>query len=496
MKTMMLEDYFRPLSVFEKSLQRYWKAIKCSDEATADKYLEKAAATIGITYVTKTKKIDGQEVEVPYTDFDSYQFVEFLHQSFVVISVSGNVAFYNFSEHHYDFVAESVFLSFFKQIIDKIDIRVWGQNREKEYVKRFLRCISRHLDNWQIPEGKIVFPNGVFDVNTGEFQFGDNPDIINFHCTGYEYPVDATEISCPKFMAFLDSVFDEQSLIDVNQELYGATLLYGVSLDKICLQYGRGRNGKGIFDHILTAMHGTSCVSTASVAQINSQFGAAMIYDKVLNISTENNMDFVVDTALLKAISGNDVLTINPKHEKAFQTKVSCKLIISTNEIVFKDRSRGFEERLLPIPFEYTFVDKPRGPKERKKNPNLEAELLEEVPMIFLWAYEGLKRLRANNWQFTQCDKVDKLKEEILKDANPVALFFEDRIQITKGAKTKRSEIYSTFENWAFKKRISVGGVVSAQKFYDEFGRVLETQGLTGQTVTLHGVLYYKDISL
>ena len=55
--------------------------------------------------------------------------------------------------------------------------------------------------------------------------------------------------------------------------------------------------------------------------------------------------------------------------------------------------------------------------------------------------------------------------------------------------------MYANFENWAFKKRISVGGIVSAQKFHAEFGRVLEKQGLSSKPATLHGVHYYKGIS-
>ena len=496
MQEYSVNDYFRPNKKYVKYLNQYHEAIDNDDEEQEEKFRDKLAEMIGIIYTTKTKKIEGQEVEIPFTDFDSCQFVDFLHQSFKVISLSDNIAMYNYKEHHYDFLSASVYLSFFKEILDEIDIRVWGMQREKEYEKRFIRCIPKRFGNWQIPEGKIVFTNGILDIDTDVFFEGDNPDIINFHCVGYEYLVGATEIECPKFMKFLNSIFDEQALIDVVQEKFGATLLYGKNpIQKIFLQYGLGRNGKGIIDSILVAMHGKDSVSTASVAQLSSQWGGAMIFDKVLNISTENNMNFVVDTSLLKSVSGNDFITIEQKYEKTFQARVSCKLIISTNEIVFKDRSRGFEERLLPIPFEYTFVDNPKGPKERKKNPNLEAELMEEIPAIFLWAYEGLKRLRAHNWQFTHSDKVDKLREEILREANPVEMFFDERIQVTEGGKIKKTDVYNSFENWAFKKRINVGGIISAQKFYAEFDRQMESKGLSSATKTIHGSQYYKDIS-
>lgn len=496
MKEYSLNDYFRPNKKYIKCFNQYLKATENDDYEMEEEYRIKLAEMLGITYTTKTKKIEGQEVEIPVTNFDSCEFVDCLHQTFKVISISDNVSMYNYTEHHYDFLSETVYLGFFKEILDMVDARIWTQNREKEYAKRFIRCIQKRFGNWQIPEGKIVFTNGVLDIDTDEFINGDNPDIINFHCTGYDYPVGVAEIKCPKFMAFLNSIFDEVALIDVVQEQFGATLLYGKNpIQKVFLQFGLGRNGKGIIDAVLVGLHGKNSVSTASVAQLSSRWGGAMIFDKVLNISTENDMNFVVDTSLLKSVSGNDFITIEQKYEKTFQARVSCKLIISTNEIVFKDRSRGFEERLLPIPFEYTFVDNPKGPKERKKNPNLEAELMEEIPAIFLWAYEGLKRLRANNWQFSHSDKVDKLREEILKEANPVAMFFDERIQVKEGGEIKKTDVYNSFENWAFKKRINVGSVISAQKFYAEFGRQMENKGLSSKTKTIKGSPYYKDIS-
>ena len=491
-------DYYCPPKAFKTYFKRYKKMCNAGDTDKAQVYFEKAANLIGIAYTTEERKIGGNMVEVPVTKFDSVQFVDFLHNAFKVISVAGNIALYNYSEHRYDFVKEDVYLSFFKQILDGIDIAVWGTKREKEYAKRFLRDVPKQYAAWQVPYGKIVFTNGVLDVIEDKFYPGDDSSIINFHCTGYEFPDETEDVTCPKFLGFLNSIFEDDALVDVVQEMFGVTLLYGGNpVQKIFLLHGTGRNGKGVLCQMLTRIHGADNISTASVAQLAGRFGAAMIYDKIANIATENDMNFAVDTSLLKSVSGNDYITIDQKYEKSFQAKVFCKLIISTNEIVFKDRSRGFEERLLTIPFEYTFVDNPRkGTKERKKNYALEAELLEEIPAIFLWAYEGLKRLRNNHWQFTKCEKVDKLRAEILKEANPVALFFDERVQIKEGAKTKKSDVYASFDNWAFKKRINVGSVVSAQKFYIEFGHLLEENGLTSKTSTIHGTDYFKGISL
>lgn len=65
MKRLELADYFRPPTTYKKHLRNYLNAKKNGDKDKASEYLEKLAEDIGITYTTKTKKIDGKDVEVP-----------------------------------------------------------------------------------------------------------------------------------------------------------------------------------------------------------------------------------------------------------------------------------------------------------------------------------------------------------------------------------------------------------------------------------------------
>ena len=101
MQEYSVNDYFRPNKKYVKYLNQYHEAIDNDDEEQEEKFRDKLAEMIGIIYTTKTKKIEGQEVEIPFTDFDSCQFVDFLHQAFKVISLSDNIAMYNYKEHHY-----------------------------------------------------------------------------------------------------------------------------------------------------------------------------------------------------------------------------------------------------------------------------------------------------------------------------------------------------------------------------------------------------------
>ena len=124
----------------------YEQLLASGDEEKADEFRQKAAELVGIVYTTEEKKVDKETVEIPVTRFDSVDYVWFLHNSFETIGVSDNIAMYNFTEHHYDFVTADVYLSFFKQILDMLDVKVWRQKREQEYATKEIHVDLNEYD--------------------------------------------------------------------------------------------------------------------------------------------------------------------------------------------------------------------------------------------------------------------------------------------------------------------------------------------------------------
>ena len=94
-------------------------------------------------------------------------------------------------------------------------------------------------------------------------------------------------------------------------------------------------------------------------------------------------------------------LTVNRKHLQALQVKPSARLVVTTNEMPqFKDQSNGMSRRLVPIRFRVSI------PEDEQDTQLLDALCL-ELPGIFLWAVEGLTRVRGrggldpNRWRMT-----------------------------------------------------------------------------------------------
>lgn len=428
---------------------------------------------------------------------DEKAFVKYLLSLFCVIYISGMIAFYNWRFHIYEFIDEPIYLSFFKEILDEMSPSLWSTQLESKLKVRFKREIKVKLKEFQIPTDFVVFSNGAFRLSDGKFQEGDHPsEIFNTCCTGYDYDYNA---ECPTFESFLDDVFNhDKNLIKVVQEMMGYTLLYGENpLQVIVLLIGEGRNGKGILTSICQMIHGQDNCSGTSISQLNSQFGLSQMYDKVLNVSNENDENVVTDTSILKTISGNDTVMVERKYHDAFPAEIHCKLWIATNGITFLDSSKGFEERLVPIPFENTYVNKPiPGTNQKKRDSMLLEKLEEEKSGIFNWMYEGLVRLRDNKWKITESDAVLQQRMQIVEDSNPVQLFVNRFLVKEDGARMRKPNTYRSFKEWSRVEGINVGIYVSAQKFYPKFNSILEGQGYSSKTKRIQGVDYYTGFYL
>lgn len=423
-------------------------------------------------------------------------FVQYLLSVFSVIKVSDNIAFYNYKKRRYQFLTKDVYLGFFKRILDEVDREIWTSSLEGAYCARFIRDVDTNLESWSVPKDKIVFLNGVYDIQKRIFTEGANPKIYNFESSPVLYDAEA---KCPRFKKFMKEITEgNEELQKVIQQMCGYTFMYGSSPKQVIfLLLGAGRNGKGVLTNILTNAHGQNYVSSTSISGLQKSFGLSAVYDKVLNVSAENDATTIMDTSILKTCTGGDTVQVELKYKNAFTAKVYSKFIISSNEVHFNDSSVGFAERLIPIPFNVPFVNEPRPEtKEKKLDPNLEKKLTKELSGIVNYFLEGLAELMDNNLVFQSCELVDELKEKLLSEANPVKLFFTECIEVSSDARTKKTKLRDAFYVWANENRINIGLTNSSAKFYGMLESILAQEGLPDKPYKSHGYDCYRGISL
>ena len=317
----------------------------------------------------------------------------------------------------------------------------------------------------------INMKNGVFNIDTLKFS-EHSKEYMSTIQIPVEYIVGAM---CPRFEQYLDEVFEyDLQRQAIAQEWFGYSMTTETKAQKALILYGSGGNGKGVFTEILSTLIGDDNISNIPLNELNKGFSRVCIFGKTANISNENETyDKAFNTQYFKAIVGEDRINAEEKGKPVFSFKPTCKLILSVNNLPStKDKSEGYYRRLSILNFTAHFD------KESRDN-DLKDKLLSEILGIFLWAIEGLKRLRSNNFEFSHCKNMENTLNEYKSQQNPMIGFFDELVicEPDKNHREDANKIYETFKNWCKKNGHSGFANISTHKFWSEFKKIAKEKG-------------------
>ena len=73
-----------------------------------------------------------------------------------------------------------------------------------------------------------------------------------------------------------------------------------------------------------------------------------------------------------------------------------------------------------------------------------------ELEGIFLWAFEGLQRLIANSFRFSESERLRANRDIVKQDANNALLFMESEgyISLTENGRISAKELYKIYSIW------------------------------------------------
>jgi putative DNA primase/helicase len=201
----------------------------------------------------------------------------------------------------------------------------------------------------------------------------------------------------------------------------------------------------------------------------------ADIVDKRINIATESNR-ISIQTEKLKMISAGDSILINAKNEKPFSYTPSAKLVFAMNHLPSTtDTSDGFMDRLIILPFRNKYVYEPTNPWERIIDPDLLDRLTEELDGILVFALEGLQRLIANKYRFTQSQESNAILQHFKATVNPFIDFINLELRKGPDFKVEKTIVYQFFKKWAGSNGYSQFSGITAHAFYQEFVATMQS---------------------
>jgi hypothetical protein len=225
----------------------------------------------------------------------------------------------------------------------------------------------------------LTLQNGVYDFDQDRL-VPHSPSIMTATMAKYSYDQEA---KAPTWEKCLREYFlGNEEIGRFVQKCVGYTLTTSVKEQKVFFCHGaHGANGKSTFFNTLYALMGSASATISS------------------NVLMES---------LIKAVSGKDPLRCRALYQKSFDYFPIFKLwIFGNNKPGVNDLGNGFWRRLVLIPFNRVF-------KEDEQIKDLDNKLQEELPGIFNWALEGLRRYKVEGLQMPDCmtQEVQKYKLE------------------------------------------------------------------------------------
>ena len=357
-------------------------------------------------------------------------------------------------------------------------------------------------DSWDQDPWLLGCKNGVINLRTGVRRDGQPDDYIKTVCP-VKWDDSAT---CPRWEQFFLEIFeDDQEIVNFMQRLFGYAVT-GLREEHIypILWGPHGRNGKGtIFETLKMILGPMACrASTQMIMQGIQQkstgpnAGLMKMRGARISWTSEAGKRDTIDTAVVKALSGGDTITArNPFDRKETEFKPSHTLFTLTNPLPKVDADDdAFWTRVILIPFNLSYVDKPDAgkPWERLKNPKLENELKKELPGILKWFVQGTLMWRKQGLNIPK--KLTTAKSKYRDSEDIIQHFLQERCvvdfseevqeKITMTIKPKL--LYQEYKEWCN----GAGFKTLNQKNFHS-----TIQKKIGEPGVLHGYRYYKGIA-
>ena len=275
------------------------------------------------------------------------------------------------------------------------------------------------------------FANGDLDVT--KFINGDSDylspidsDLFIPYAVDFDFDTSAT---CPGFDRFIASLELQDDERDYLQMVFGYCAYPVQDLQKFVTNTGPRRAGKGVLrDQLVALKGGPSSVASVTMEEFGSRFGLEKCINRSLIIGNEAvapGKTMKPSVARLKEVTGGDAVSVDRKGKVAVDYLFGCPVWLLTNDrLALVDESGALSARQLVLPFRESFYG--------RENFNLKNQLAQERSGIAIWALDGLRKLKANGWQFNVPDSFQDVADELASLASPTRSFLDSRFVIDK----------------------------------------------------------------
>ena len=230
------------------------------------------------------------------------------------------------------------------------------------------------------------------------------------------------------------------------QEFIGYCLIPSNKGQRMMVIKGSGGEGKSQIGAVLSALFGCN-MKDGSIGKISeNRFARADLEHVLLCVDDDMRMEALRQTNYVKSIvTAQGKMDLERKGKQSYQGWMYARLLAFSNgdlQALF-DRSDGFYRRQLVLTTKEKTAD-------RVDDPDLAEKMKAEIEGIFLWAFEGLRQLAANNFKFTESARTRENREAVKRDNNNVYDFLESEgyIRLKADAAISSKDCYEIYRMW------------------------------------------------
>ena len=390
--------------------------------------------------------------------------------------------------------------TFLKQCIGSLSDKFLDEGLEEKLDKNYTKLFA--------------FKNGVYDFENKIFRKATKEDYVS-NFVPYNY--DETDIDHDYFdnlinMIFSDS-YSENDVYGENEKAkffkihLGSLIEGGNREEKVYFWVGKGRNGKGVQDHLLQKTLGDTnsgyygsidpTYFTTKNDDVNKATPVKMnFYKRRLVVAQEPNgsqeKEDKFQEGNFKSQSGNDKMSGRHLRGNTVYWYPTHKTIIPTNHLpYFTGKSDGLFERIVIIKFDNKFEVNfnKNDPKQRPANIKLKESLIDKEAKFFnyllhwFWIYkkEGLKNIPK---------EFENERKKYIQSLHTVRSYINENLETTdkKDEYVSTSHAYndfikyvdSTISQTVFCNEIKNEGIIINRIRKEEYGKTQQIRVLLG----------------
>lgn len=300
--------------------------------------------------------------------------------------------------------------------------------------------ITAHVDDFPPQTDRIHVANGTLFLD-GSFSCAKE-EIVR---SRFPVPYNPLAPRPTTWLRFLNGLLHEDD-IPTLQEYIGYSLIPCNKGQRMMVIKGNGGEGKSQIGTVLAHLFGCNA-KDGSVGKVSeNRFARADLEHIHLLIDDDMRMEALKQTNYVKSlVTAQGRMDLEKKGKQSYQGWMYARLLAFSNGDLqsLYDRSDGFYRRQLIL------TTRERAP-DRVDDPDIAEKMCRELEGIFLWAFEGLQRLIANHFHFTESSRAHSNRETIKQDANNALLFMDaiDYIRLIPEGKISSQELYEIYTVW------------------------------------------------